>query len=125
METRRANCLAASGPLHKQEVGRPLPACIDACDEVMDKLGRDREMPYESEVPFAKQEGATIVKMVAEDFVERVIENGAKSDVLVYFYFPGRRLPEFGGVVDSHARMRPKYHKLAQLIDPAASNVTR
>ena len=90
--------------------------------DVTHKLGRDREMPYESEVPFHKQEGATIVKMVAEDFVERVIENGAKSDVLVYFYFPGRRLPEFGGVVDSHARMRPKYHKLAQLIDPAASN---
>ena len=56
--------------------------------DVTHKLGRDREMPYESEVPFHKQEGATIVKMVAEDFVERVIENGAKSDVLVYFYFP-------------------------------------
>ena len=69
--------------------------------DVTHKLGRDREMPYESEVPFHKQEGATIVKMVAEDFVERVIENGAKSDVLVYFYFPGRS----GQTNDTHARL--------------------
>ena len=42
------------------------------------------------------------MRVVAQDFVRRVVVDGAETDYLLYLYFPGRSLQ----TADTHARLR-------------------
>lgn len=81
------------------------------------ETGRTPERPMESERPSPSLEGV-LLRVVAEDFVDRIVERAAETDFLVYLYFPGRST----NTDDTHARMRAKFIKLAQFLDAPSSN---
>ena len=56
--------------------------------------------------------------VVASDFVRRVTVWGKQTDFLIWMQFPGR----WNVTDDTHAKLRPKWMKMAQLLDPKASN---
>ena len=59
-----------------------------------------------------------LTKVVAADFSKRVLEEGERTDYLIYFFFPGR----WNETDDTHSKLRPTYLKLAQVLDPLGSN---
>ena len=73
--------------------------------------------PLESEPPMLVQTGQ-LTKVVAADFSKRVLEEGERTDYLIYFFFPGR----WNETDDTHSKLRPTYLKLAQVLDPLGSN---
>ena len=79
--------------------------------------GHQEDKPLESQMPVANQHGPLII-LTAADFVERVVKDGETTDYLVYFYFPGR----WNETDDTHARLRPKFIKLAQILDAPSSD---
>ena len=86
------------------------------------ETGRSAERPLVSERPSAAKEGV-LVRVVARDFHERVIKLAADADYLIYMYFPGRSsVPVAEARRDTHARLRPKYIRLAEFLDAPSSN---
>jgi len=75
------------------------------------------ERPLESEMPSSAKDGV-LVRVVGQDFVQRIVEEGADVDFLVYMYFPGRTTE----VDDTHARLRAKFIRLAEFLDAPGSN---
>lgn len=79
--------------------------------------GAVEHQPLESDLPSVDNQAGPLTFVVASDFVRRAVQWGEDMDFLVYMYFPGR----WNVTDDTHAKMRPKYIKLAQLLDPYAS----
>ena len=80
-------------------------------------VGLEEGRPLESEPPMLVQTGQ-LTKVVAADFSKRVLEEGERTDYLIYFFFPGR----WNETDDTHSKLRPTYLKLAQVLDPLGSN---
>ena len=85
--------------------------------DVANETGFVKERPIESEPPSNAKDGV-LVRVVAGDFSKRIVEEGADVDWLVYMYFPGRTVE----VDDTHARLRPKFVRLAEFLDAPGSN---
>jgi hypothetical protein len=94
---------------------------VDADEEeklrVANETGHSAEHPLESEIPSDAKEGV-LLRVVGEDFIKRVVEEGEQLDYLVYMYFPGRTAE----VDDTHARFRAKFIRLAEFLDAPGSN---
>tara|TARA_B110001452_G_scaffold267381_1_gene277062 strand:+ start:1646 stop:3682 length:2037 start_codon:yes stop_codon:yes gene_type:complete len=80
--------------------------------------GATEHQPLESDLPSVDNQTGPLTFTVASDFVRRAVQWGKDMDFIVYMYFPGR----WNVTDDTHAKMRPKWIKLAQLLDPYASN---
>ena len=80
-------------------------------------VGLEEGRPLESEPPMLVQTGQ-LTKVVAADLRKRVLEEGERTDYLIYFFFPGR----WNETDDTHSKLRPTYLKLAQVLDPLGSN---
>ena len=88
--------------------------------EVANETGHVAERPMESERPAThlREHEGVLMRVVAQDFVRRVVVDGAETDYLLYLYFPGRSLQ----TADTHARLRSRFMKLAEFLDAPASN---
>ena len=84
---------------------------------IANETGFVPERPLESERPSNAQDGV-LVRVVGSDFVKRIVEDGADVDFLIYLYFPGRTAE----VMDTHARLRSKFIRLAEFLDAPGSN---
>ena len=80
--------------------------------------GAVEHQPLESDLPSVDNQTGPLTFVVASDFVRRAVHWGKDTDFLIYMYFPGR----WNVTDDSHAKLRPKWIKLAQILDPYASN---
>lgn len=85
--------------------------------KIANETGFVPERPLESERPSDAKDGV-LVRVAGSDFYKRVVDEGAETDFLIYFYFPGRTIE----VDDTHARMRSKYIRLAEFLDAKGSN---
>ena len=71
--------------------------------------------------PARAEAGRSSILVLYLDFDQtgrRAVHWGKDTDFLIYMYFPGR----WNVTDDSHAKLRPKWIKLAQILDPYASN---
>ena len=80
--------------------------------------GIDSNNPLESDIPDLDVQTSPLTFVVASDFVRRITVWGKQTDFLIWMQFPGR----WNVTDDTHAKLRPKWMKLAQLLDPKASN---
>lgn len=87
------------------------------------ETGRSAARPITSERPSGATDGV-LLRVVARDFHERVVELAANADVLIYLYFPGRSsvLQKSKAARDTHALVRPKFIRLAEFLDAPRSN---
>ena len=84
------------------------------------QTGHVAERPMVSEGPHRHHNEAehVLVRVTAQDFHDRIVDKGAAMDYLVYMYFPGRT----GVSDDTHARLRPKFMRLAEFLDAPGSH---
>ena len=80
--------------------------------------GINSNNPLESDIPDQDVQTGPLTFVVASDFVRRVTVWGKQTDFLIWMQFPGR----WNVTDDTHAKLRPKWMKMAQLLDPKASN---
>jgi hypothetical protein len=80
--------------------------------------GVSASSPLESDLPDVDVQTGPLTFVVASDFVRRAVVWGKNTDFLIWFQFPGR----WNVTDDTHAKLRPKWIKIAQLLDPKASN---
>ena len=114
-------------PLCEEELGvctsEELEELVEVDAEEEEKLkeanetGHVAERPLESEFPSKEKEGV-LLRVVASDFISRIVFDNEETDFLVYMYFPGRTTD----VDDTHARMRAKFIRLAEFLDAPGSN---
>lgn len=80
--------------------------------------GAVASQPLTSDLPSVDNQTGPLTFVVSSDFVRRAVQWGKDTDFLIYMYYPGR----WNVTDDTHAKLRPKWMKMAQLLDPQASN---
>ena len=118
-ELRPALCQSELRVCSEAELDELLELDADEAEKLKqaNETGHVAERPLESEVPSTATNG-TLLRVVGQDFVRRVVEDGSEVDFLIYMFFPGRTVE----VDDTHARLRAKYIRLAEFLDAPGSN---